>query len=238
VSRRAGLTHAERRKRWRAHGYFVLQDFASAAEVADLRSSCDAVLEHQRRTSREAGHSSTYIEGLLDPQRFAHEPERLQRMVDFFGSRRVCELVHDLASPLEGPVWLKTLQYFHEPTTRDWDGDWHRDSQFGRDPLLEQAYALTTTAARFRVAFLPDDWLEVVPGTHARWDTDEELAIRKGSARTSASMPGAVRITLAPGDACVFHAWTIHRATYRRSPLRRTLDGMFRYGEIRRRSFS
>ena len=231
--RRGALPHAERRKRWRDQGYFVVTDFASAAEVADLRSSCDVVLEHQRSTSRESGHTSTHIDGLLDPELFAREPARLKRLVDFMGSAGVCELVQDLAPAAEGSVWLKTLQYFHEQTGRDWDGDWHRDSQFGRhDPLLERAYAMTTTAVRFRVAFLPDDRLEIVPGTHARWDSDEELGIRKGPASATASMHGAVRIELAPGDACVFHAWAIHRATYRRIPLRRTLEGLFRYGDV------
>lgn len=232
--RRGALPDAERRRLWRDHGYFVVKDFASAAEVTDLRSSCDAVLEAQRRTSRDAGHTTTHIEGLLDPAQFVHDPARLVRLVEFVGSSRVCDLVHDLAPPEHGEVWLKALGYFHEPTRHDWDGDWHRDSQFGRrDPLLERAYAMSTTAVRFRVAFLPDDRLELVPGTHARWDTDEELATRKSPERAVASMRGAVRIELAPGDACVFHAWAIHRATYQRSPQRRTLDGLFRYGDVK-----
>jgi ectoine hydroxylase-related dioxygenase (phytanoyl-CoA dioxygenase family) len=40
-------------------------------------------------------------------------------------------------------------------------------------------------------------------------------------------MPNALRISLQPGDACVFHAWSIHRASYRRTPIRRTLDLLY-----------
>jgi ectoine hydroxylase-related dioxygenase (phytanoyl-CoA dioxygenase family) len=231
----------ERLQRWRQHGYFVVRDFASAAEIDALRRSCDCVLERKRRASRSVGHTTTHIDGLLDPVEFGDEPERLQHLLDFFGSARLCALLQDLAPSFAGDPWLKALQYFHEPTVRDWQGAWHRDSQFGRsDAEVEKAYMRSITAVRFRVACLPDDRLELVPGTHARWDTEEELAIRKRQAlaglvlpvepSADVAMPGAERVVLEPGDACVFHAWMIHRGSYTCSPARRTLDGFFRYG--------
>jgi hypothetical protein len=44
------------------------------------------------------------------------------------------------------------------------------------------------------------------------------------------TMPGAQRIVLGSGDACVFHAWMIHRGSYTRVPARRTLDGFVIFG--------
>jgi hypothetical protein len=88
-------------------------------------------------------------------------------------------------------------------------------------------YIGTTSSVHVRVAFENDDRLEIVPASHARWDTDEEFRLRKGSDRASDRMPGAERITLRAGDACLFHAWSIHRATYRRAPIRRTLDLLY-----------
>jgi hypothetical protein len=231
----------ERLRRWRQDGYFVVRGFASAAEVDALRSSCDGVLERKRRASQSLGHTTTSIDGLLDPVEFGDEAQRLQQLVDFFGSARLCALLRDLAPPSAGDPWLKTLQYFHEPTVRDWQGAWHRDSQFGRSDIdAEKTFMRSMTAVRFRVACLRDDRLELVPGTHARWDTDEELAIRKRQAlaglvvpvapSADVAMPGAERVVLEPGDACVFHAWMLHRGSYTRSPPRRTLDGFFRYG--------
>lgn len=58
----------------------------------------------------------------------------------------------------------------------------------------------------------------------------EGLAL-EGEDDTSA-MPGATRIAMEAGDACVFHAWSIHRATYQRSPLRRTLDALYAFGGL------
>jgi hypothetical protein len=239
--RHVDLAYEERLRRWRTHGYFIVRGFAGAAEVDALRGSCDRVLERKRAQSQSVGHTTTHIDGLLDPAEFEGEPQRLQQLLEFFGSPRLCALLRDLAPPSVGDPWLKTLQYFHEPTVRDWQGAWHRDSQFGRnDAEAEQAFMRSSTAVRFRVACLPDDRLELVPGTHARWDTDEELTIRKRQAlaglvvpvepSADLAMPGAERVVLEPGDACVFHAWMIHRGRYTRSPARRTLDGFFRYG--------
>jgi hypothetical protein len=231
----------DRLQRWRTNGYFIERGFASAAEIDTLRAACDGVLARKRRTSQSLGHTTTHIDGLLDPMEFSEEPQRLQQLVEFFGSARLCTLLRDLAPPSAGEPWLKTLQYFHEQTQRDWQGAWHRDSQFGRaDAEVEKAFLRSSTAVRFRLACLHDAQLEVVPGTHARWDTDEELAIRKRQALSGLvvpvdpgadiAMPGAERVELGPGDACVFHAWMIHRGSYTRSPARRTLDGFFSYG--------
>jgi hypothetical protein len=142
-------------------------------------------------------------------------------------------LLDGLANPAEDPTpRLQKTDYYHEQTVRDWDGDWHRDSQFNQvDTEHERTRVLTTTAVHVRVALHADDRLEIVPGSHRRWDSEAELAARKGARRASAHMPQATRITLGVGDVCVFHAWSIHRGTYRRTPRRRTLDSLYTFGQ-------
>jgi hypothetical protein len=88
------------------------------------------------------------------------------------------------------------------------------------------------TGVHFRVAFLPDRQLEYAPGSEQRWDTPEELSIRKGDHPTGSDMPGRITIDLAPGDACLFHAWGIHRGTYRSAIPRRTLDIIYGWGGV------
>ena len=45
-------------------------------------------------------------------------------------------------------------------------------------------------------------------------------------------MPGRTTIDLAPGDACLFHSWGIHRGTYRAEIPRRTLDIIYGWGGV------
>ncbi|WP_437777372.1 phytanoyl-CoA dioxygenase family protein [Sorangium sp. So ce1097] len=217
---------------FRAHGFFVVRSFLDAAERAELRRACDVALAHTRARSLETGHSTPRISLLTDGATCVQDDlGALERIAGFVGSGRVCELLSGLSRPGEEETpRLKDAHYYHEQTRHDWDGDWHRDSQIGQpDPEIERAVVATTTAVHFRVALEDDDRLEIVPGSHARWDTPDELRIRRGADRSTPDMPGAARVALRAGDACVFHAWSIHRASYRRAPLRRTIDAVYAF---------
>ena len=51
--------------------------------------------------------------------------------------------------------------------------------------------------------------VEYVPGSHLRWDTEEEYRIRLADGQSNSrsnDMPGAVRIHQQPGDAVAFEA--------------------------------
>ena len=215
---------------FREHGFFVVPGFVDTAERLPLRRACDEALRRARESALETGHTTPSISLLGDPRSFERVPGALEIVAMLVGSARVCALLHGLALPGEEDApRVKDVQYFHEQTRRDWDGDWHRDSQFGRpDPEAERTIVQMTTAVHFRIALEDDDRLEIVPGSHARWDTPEELRVRKGAHRT-APMPHGARVVLRAGDACVFHAWSIHRATYRRDPPRRTLDALYAF---------
>ena len=68
---------------------------------------------------------------------------------------------------------------------------------------------------QIQCALLPSQHFEYVRGSHNRWDTPEELLVRKGGRarenRFSDDMPGAECELLMPGDALVFCPWVIHR---------------------------
>jgi len=218
---------------WAKDGYFIVRNFLSPGDVRELRRSCDIVLDKIRGESSALGHVTANIAYLTEPRYFAADRSALLRLLEFAGATRVRHLIENLARSGEPPLLFHNTQYFHEQMNGDWDGNWHRDSQFGMpNPEVERQFALTTTAVHFRVAFVSDDRLEFVPGSHARWDGAEEFQIRKGPVQNG-SMPASVRIALEPGDACVFHAWGIHRGTYRRIPIRRTLDIIYGFGPCR-----
>src|SRR5262245_50237623 len=171
---------SDRVKVFRTQGFFIVPAFVDDAQRADLRRACDAALQSARIVSRETGHSTPRISLLSDA-----DPKTAESIATFFSSRSVCQLLDGLALLHEPAVpSLKDVHYYHEQTKRDWDGDWHRDSQFRRpDVEAERKVILTTTTVHVRVALEDDDRLEIVPGSHTRWDTPEELHIRKGGNR-------------------------------------------------------
>ena len=113
-----------------------------------------------------------------------------------------------------------------------------RDAQFlipdeadERQFIEEQvANGLTHShGVQMQIALVPNDDVELVKGSHLRWDLDEEYAVRCADNRAHATevMPGSTRIALQPGDAVCFNAWGYHRGRYHSNKPRRTL--MFTY---------
>lgn len=225
---------------FRRNSFVVLPSFLDGQTRAQLREAADAALTWSRAQCREISHSTPRISLLTQATSFEGGTAKLAPILAFASSARVCALLDTVARGSSADVLqLKDAHYYHEQTKRDWDGDWHRDSQFSRaDPDLERGLIATTCSVHVRVALEADDRLEVVPSSHARWDTDEELRIRKGSHRATDQMPNAVRVILKAGDACLFHAWSIHRATYRRTPIRRTLDLLYASTRSRKTPFT
>ena len=123
------------------------------------------------------------------------------------------------------------MNFFMDPLVDGRDGHWHRDTQFlFKQEEVEKREVAKAGASgvgmQMQIALVRSDDLEVVPGTHLRWDTPEEYAIRRldgGRNKRSNSMPGAVRVDLDVGDAVAFNPVMLHRGRYRTEKLRRTI---------------
>lgn len=215
-------------KKWRAQGFAVIPGFLTAPEVDSLRRICDYVLQQaiEGDPRRAAARNIAY---LTEQRYFGSREDDLLKLLEFIADDRIVAIISHVAG--EMPLFHNT-QYFYNPT-QSHDGEWHRDTQFlAPGEVLERERMKQHTGVHFRVAFLPDRQLEYVPRSEQRWDTPEELSIRKGDAPTHPDMPGRTRIDLAPGDACLFHAWGIHRGTYRAEIPRRTLDIIYGWGGV------
>lgn len=209
--------------------FVVLPHFLETRDRSVFRRACDMALERSRARCLETSHTTPRISLLTEVSAVEGGAALIAPVLAFASSTRVCALLSALSGSDSARLpQLKDVHYYHEQTQHDWDGDWHRDSQFARvEPELERQLVASSWSLHFRVAFEDDDRLQVVPASHARWDSAEELRIRRGSQRATDQMPNAVRVLLRAGDACLFHAWSIHRATYRRAPIRRTLDLLY-----------
>jgi ectoine hydroxylase-related dioxygenase (phytanoyl-CoA dioxygenase family) len=214
---------------WRARGIVVIPGFVDAQEVEALRCICDDVLEQSIAEDQRRADARN-IAYLTEPRYFVERESDLMKLLEFVADDRIVSLLTQIAGEI--PLFHNT-QYFHNPRTNSHDGEWHRDTQFlAQDEELERKRISQTTGVHFRVAFLPDRQLEYVAGSEQRWDSPEELAVRKGDNPTRPDMPGGERIELGAGDACLFHGWGIHRGTYRREVPRRTLDVIYGWGGV------
>lgn len=222
---------------WETMGYVVVRQLFDPARTAQLQRITDAILTQWRLENPETGKpggaaSATVMRHLNHPGYFRQQPGWLGELLDAVADPQVLAVAHTILG--EEPLFRCTSCFFN-PLENSRDGDWHRDSQFGTpDPAEEQQIiaqlSRSGTSIQMQIALVPSDDVEVVPGSHLRWDTPEEFAIRKaegGKNNRSNAMPGALRLALDPGDAALFNPYGVHRGRYHTDRSRRTL--MFTY---------
>ncbi|MBE9128378.1 MULTISPECIES: phytanoyl-CoA dioxygenase family protein [unclassified Coleofasciculus] len=214
---------------WEQYGYIIFPDFIDETERTSLKQICDRIL-NQIIADDKRYENTTNIAFLTEPNYFIHHHQDLLKLLEFIAAPRILSILTQISG--QSPLFHNT-QYFYKPKQKSWDGIWHRDTQFNAPySELEQQRMSQMTGVHFRVAFEDDTRLEYVPGSHQRWDTEAELTIRKGNNPTQSEMPGRERIELKAGDACLFHAWGIHRGTYRAEIPRSTFDIIYGWGGL------
>jgi hypothetical protein len=217
---------------WKANGFVVLHDVLDVAQTARLRRICDGVLEQWRRRDPQTGMPSdpnaTVMRHLNHPDYFALGAPGLGDVLELAAHPKLLDLARVLLG--EEPMFRCT-SYFMNPLQTSLDGEWHRDSQYmTSDESLEKELVLgggdTGAGVQLQVALVPSDDVEIVAGSHLRYDTPEEYAIRRsegGRNNRSNHMPGATRVSLRAGDAAAFNSLGVHRGRYHADKLRRTV---------------
>ena len=107
-------------------------------------------------------------------------------------------------------------QLFFDPFKTSQNNYWHRDPQYHLS-VAEQKLALTgPEVLHVRIPFTVDPGVEVIPGSHKNWDTEEESQVRLelNGHKNSENLSNGVQIPLQVGDVLLFSANMIHRGLY------------------------
>ena len=82
--------------------------------------------------------------------------------------------------------------------------------------MSKKSALLGPQVVHFRVALKDEPGIELVPQTHKRWDTDEELTTRleQHGRKNHEKIDGALQVELSAGDILIFSANMIHRGIY------------------------
>lgn len=113
------------------------------------------------------------------------------------------------------PIFMNT-QLFFNPNNLNQKNYWHRDPQYHLTVDQQKAALSGPDVVHFRLALKDEFGIEVVPGSHTHWDTNEQLDVRLGlnGKAVSDDLDEAVKLPLKTGDLLVFSANMIHRGLY------------------------
>jgi ectoine hydroxylase-related dioxygenase (phytanoyl-CoA dioxygenase family) len=217
--------------RYQQEGYVIIPQLFARERVSELRLICDRILDQwfERFPRYKQRPRKKNCSPLTDLYYFKSDREQLIFLLNTIGDPSVLSILKSICNC---KLLFHDLQYFFNPLHTTWRGYWHRDGQaIAPDDATEQRrlFDVSDNFIRVNIALIPDDNLEIVPGSHTRWDTKEELEIRKelnGKNNTS-EMPSLTKIVLNPGDAVFFDGFTIHRGNYFVDKPRRTIAMLY-----------
>lgn len=205
------------------NGYFVVRNLFDDFELAPLTS----VLEKFHRCWKE-DNTASYEGGAINSAYLTGtnylSNQDSQIIFEFVASSkmaRITEVAFDLS-----PCFLNT-QLFFDPFDRSQENYWHRDPQYHLSIEEQKATLSRVNVVHVRIPLRKEQGIELVPGTHKRWDSEEELQIRlaKNGRKSSDDLLSGHTIELSRGDALVFSANMIHRGLYGHNRL--AFDVMF-----------
>lgn len=138
-----------------------------------------------------------------------------QRMVLF---QLICadKINHILAQLPFNKIGFMNTQLFFNPVNPEKKNYWHRDSQYHLSIEQQKAALSGPEVIHFRLALRDEPGIELMPGTHKKWDNEQELAVRLEQNGNVNSQPlaNSKAIPLQQGDLLIFSANMLHRGLY------------------------
>jgi ectoine hydroxylase-related dioxygenase (phytanoyl-CoA dioxygenase family) len=193
-------------------GYFVIRDYFNASEISALRKVILKFHELWKKDNITFYQEEAFNSSLITGSQYLTFDDRVE-LFNFISSKKIMDMINSII-PVN-PAFMNT-QLFFNPFNRQLKDFWHRDCQYDHDVEVQKKVIHETQVLHLRVPLFDELGIELVPGTHKRWDNDEEFNVRqeeKGRV-SSESLSTGKKIKLAAGDLLVFSADMIHRGLY------------------------
>lgn len=204
--------HHQLNSNYQEQGYFVIRNYFSATEISDLR---DVVLKFHQAWKRDNAtfyQEEAFNSSLITGSQYLGSDDRI-KLFNFIGSQKMMDIIDAVITT--HPTFMNT-QLFFNPVNPDQKDFWHRDCQYDHDIEVQKQVIHETQVVHFRVPLFDELGMELIPGTHQRWDNEEEFNVRQEEQGRESfeDLSGGKKIQLAAGDLLVFSADMIHRGLY------------------------
>ena len=207
-----GVNQSQLKSNYDEQGYFVIRDFFNAAEISSLRKVILKFHELWKQDNAAFYREVAFNSSLITGSKYLAGDDRLT-LFNFISSKKIMNIVDSVIT--DNPAFMNT-QLFFNPVNPQLKDFWHRDCQYDHDVDVQKKVIHETQVLHLRVPLFDELGMELVPGTHKRWDNEEEFNVRqeeKGRESNEALSTGK-KIQLAAGDLLVFSADMIHRGLY------------------------
>jgi ectoine hydroxylase-related dioxygenase (phytanoyl-CoA dioxygenase family) len=204
--------HSQLNSDYNEQGYFVIRDYFSASEILSLRKVILKFHHLWKQDNAKFYQEEAFNSSLITGSQYLAFDDRVT-LFNFISSKKIMDVVDSVIS--DKPSFMNT-QLFFNPVNPQQKDFWHRDCQYDYEVEDQKKVIEETQVVHLRIPLFDELGMELVPGTHKRWDNDEEFHVRqeiKGKV-SSDNLSTGKEIKLAAGDLLVFSADMIHRGLY------------------------
>jgi len=206
------INQSQLNSNYQNEGYFVIRNYFSESEIASLRKVVLKFHTLWKEDNKKFYQEEAFNSSLITGSQYLKPDDRVT-LFNFISSNKVMKVVDAVIA--RNPAFMNT-QLFFNPVNPEQKDFWHRDCQYDHDIDVQKKVIHDTQVLHLRVPLFDELGMEIVPGTHKRWDSEEEYNVRqeeKGRV-SSESLSTGKAINLAAGDLLVFSADMIHRGLY------------------------
>ena len=193
-------------------GYFVLRNYFKPKQMDALRKVISTFHENWKSDNKQFYQEEAFNSSLITGSQYLNSLDRI-KLFNFISSNEIMQVVDSLIP--NQPAFMNT-QLFFDPYNAEQTNFWHRDCQYDYDIEDQKKIIQDTQVVHFRVPLFDEPGMELVPGSHKRWDNQEEYEVRQeeNNRVSSEALSTGKEIQLNAGDLLVFSADMIHRGLY------------------------
>lgn len=216
----------EPKDQYEQFGFAILKGLFDKNEISLIDKHVDPIYQ-QWLIENEAAifkHKLVNMHSLTSPEYFQDAGDK---RAEFFSAIASVKLSKALAEMFTSELYFHNTQLFFNPSNVKRLPYWHRDMQYSPiEDSVQSAEQHNMLSLHVRIPLVAEKGVELIAGTHKRWDTELERNVRfeLNGYRNSDSLPNATLIDLACGDVLIFDAQMIHRGNYVLNPTRKAFD--------------
>ncbi|MDA7746494.1 phytanoyl-CoA dioxygenase family protein [Psychromonas sp.] len=193
-------------------GFFVINQYFTSTEMAALREVILRFHERWKEDNITFYQEEAFNSSLITGSQYLTTEDQIN-LFNFISSNKMMNIINSVISSM--PAFMNT-QLFFDPFNKQQANFWHRDCQYDYDIEDQKRIIQATQVVHLRVPIFDEPGMEIVPGSHKRWDNEEEYNIRQEENNRLSHEPLSTgqKIPLNAGDVFVFSADMIHRGLY------------------------
>jgi ectoine hydroxylase-related dioxygenase (phytanoyl-CoA dioxygenase family) len=197
-------------------GFVIVKGLFSKSSLDNVQSVLSIFHERWKEENKAFYEQQAINSAYLTDKNFLNNKQRTL-LFKFISDPLLLEQVQKI---IPSPAFLNT-QLFFDPFNPQKKNYWHRDIQYDFSPeqqksMLESNAELSMSMPHFRIPLVDEKGVEVIPKTHARWDTADEFDVRmeNNGKHCYDNLPNSKVLSVKRGDLLIFSAKMLHRGVY------------------------